>query len=207
MKIQNTLDNILNHKVKTAALRLLCNGSAGWTGRQLAKQLNISPTTASKCLNELAREGILIVRGAGRAYLYSLNERSYTVKNILIPFFQKEKNIFGAITALIKRSLLKTGVRINSALIFGSIAKKEETSRSDIDLLVVVNALSDKKKVEGSIHRLSEAIAQNFQTVISPYILTENQLKKKYKENSPLINEILKSYILLTGKSPERIIV
>lgn len=205
--MKDVLDQVLDNKTKTRILRILCKRNSGWTGRQLAKELNISPTTASKVLGELTRDGIIIMAGVGRAYLYRLNDKNYAVKNILAPFFQKEEDIFDILVTLIKKNLSKSAVDIESAVIFGSVAANTQTSRSDIDLLVVVNDLKDKKKIEDKLFEISGAIAGNFQTVVSPYVLTASQFRKKYKEKSAIINEILKSYILIMGKSPQRLII
>ena len=85
MKIYNVLDRIVGHKVKARILRVICDKNTGWTGRQLAKELDISPTTSSKFLKELVEEGIVFSKGVGRSYLYHLNDRSYVVKNIMMP--------------------------------------------------------------------------------------------------------------------------
>jgi len=205
--MQNILDKIMNNKSKTRLLRILCKRNTGSTGRQLARELDISPTTANKFLGELVKEGIVIMSAVGRAYLYSINDKNYAVKTILMPFFQKEKSVFDVITASIKKKLSKSAIDIKSAVIFGSVAKKKHDAASDIDLMVVVSSIKDKKKIEAIMANLSGTIARNFQIVISPYVLTVGQFRKKHKEKSPIIKEIMASYILISGKNPERLIV
>jgi len=205
--MQNILDRLMDNKIKTRILRILCKRNTGYTGRQLARELSISPTTASKFLGRLVKEGVLTISGVGQAYLYRLNDKNYAVKNILVPFFQKEKNIFDVLTGLIRKNLSNSAVDIESAVIFGSVAKKEQNAKSDVDLLVVVKNIKDKKKIEYIMDKASGVIAQNFQTIVSSYILTVGQFRKKHKEKSPIIKEIISSYILISGKSPERLIV
>src|SRR3989338_6442084 len=122
MPIRNVLDNVLNHAVKTGILRILCERDAGWTGRKLANELNVSPTTANKFLKELARDGMIIVKNAGNSYLYSVDPDNYTIRSILMPFFEKEKGAYNNMLSLIGKSLSKCGAAIRSAAIFGSIA-------------------------------------------------------------------------------------
>jgi len=191
--MQNILDRIMDNKAKTRLLRILCKRNAGYTGRQLARELDISPTTANKFLGELVREGIVVMSAVGHAYLYSVNNKNYAVKTILMPFFQKEKSVFDIITASIKKNLSKSMVNIELTAIFGSVAKKEQNAASDVDLLVVVSSIKDKKKIEDIIANLSGTIARNFQAVISPYVLTVGQFRKKQKEKSPIIKEIMSS--------------
>jgi len=139
--------------------------------------------------------------------LYGLNNKNYVVKNVLKPFFNKEKEVFSALVAFVKKAILKADVTIESCIIFGSVAQKKETAKSDVDLLIVICNQKDKDKIERRLNDIAPAIAQNLQTAISPYILSIAQVRKKYKEKSPVINEILKSNILIKGKSIERMII
>ena len=207
MQIHNSLDKTISHEVKIKILRILFSIDTDWTGRQLAKKLKVSPTTANKFLKELVGESIVNVKGIGKSYLYSLNNKNYVVKNLLKPFFEKENGILDALVTPIKRVLLKTNAKIESSAIFGSIAQKTETSKSDIDLLIILHNLKDKKKIETALDEISTIIAEDFQTSIFPYILSQEQFKKRYKEKRPIINKILKSYILITGRPLERIII
>lgn len=206
MKIYNVLDGIVGHKVKARILRVICSKNTGWTGRQLAKELDISPTTSSKFLKELVEEGIVFSKGVGSSYLYHLNDRSYVVRNILMPFFDRESRIVSNIVALVKKAVFKSGAEIEAIAMFGSLAKETGTIKSDMDMLIIIGDHKDKPKVEASIDALSKTIAIDFNTAISPHVLSINQLKKQYKEKSPLLYEIFKSYKLLYGKSLERIV-
>ena len=132
MKLRNALDKIVGHKVKAGILRVLCDKNTGWTGRQLAKKLAISPTTSSKFLKELVGEGVVFAKGVGKSYLYQLNERSYVVRNILTPLFEKEKEIVGNIVSRGKKGVLKSGGKIEGIAIFGSIVKKTNNSKKKI---------------------------------------------------------------------------
>ena len=207
IQMRNSLDKILDNSVKTKLLRTLCKYDTEWTGRQLAKELSVSPTTAGKFLKELVDEGIINMKGAGRSYLYNLNDKNYIVKNLIRPFFEKEKDVFNALIDFIKKAILKTDVKIESCVIFGSIAQKRETAKSDIDLLILLNNKKDAAKIESKLDDIAPQIAQNFQTAISPFILTVSEFRYKYKRKEPIVNEILKSYILVIGKTVERIIV
>ncbi len=207
MPLQSVLDKILDHKIKARSARILCKQDIGWTGRALARELNISPTTANKFLKELVRDGIIVAKNAGRSYLYEINKDSYTVKTILKPFFEKEEKAFSGILSEIKKSLLRTGVKIVSMAIFGSVARKEDVSKSDIDLLVIIKSLKAKRTVEDKLDNIAKDMARKFQTIISPYIITEDAFKRRCKNKDPLMAEVLKSYILICGKPLERLII
>ena len=205
--MHSVLDKVLSHEAKTRILRVVCKHNMEWTGRQLARELEISPTTANKFLKELAGEGVVNIKSAGRSHIYSLNTKSYIVKTIIRPFFEKEKDISNHMIGLIKKAISKTNVKVESLAVFGSIAEKRETSRSDIDLLVIIDNARDKNKIEAGLDKIFVRIAQDFQTVISPYILSKAQFKKKYEMKASIVTEILKHHLLITGKPLDRIII
>jgi predicted nucleotidyltransferase len=207
MKLHNALDEIVGNKVKARILRLLCSKNTGWTGRQVAAELALSPTTSSKFLKELVEQGVVFSQGIGKSYLYHLNDRSYVVRNILMPFFSREKRIVDTVMLRVKKAVLKSGAKVESIVVFGSMAKKSDTSRSDIDILIVIKNIRDKTRVEAGINAISKMLASDFHTAVSPYILSVNQLKTRYRQKSSLIMEIFKSYKLLHGKPPERVVL
>ena len=207
MPLQSVLDKVLDHKIKARLCRTLCKSGTGWTGRKLAKELNVSPTTAGKFLKELVKDGIVVTRSAGMAYLYSINNDDYTVKTILKPFFSQEEKVFGKALSVIKNSLLRTGAGIVSLAIFGSVARKEDTAKSDIDLLIVLESSKEKKALDAKLDMMVKEIARKFQSVAAPYIVTAPALKRRYNARDPLIREIFRSYILVYGKPLERLVV
>lgn len=205
MRLHKVLDKIVGNEAKAGILRILCEKNTGWTGRQLAKELAISPTTSSKVLKELADEGIVKVRGVGRSYLYHLNDNSYIAKNILVPFFEKEGDIIHQITLLIKKAVLKSGPGVEAIAIFGSVASKTETPESDLDVVIIINESADKSKIDQNVDGIFTILARDFHAVISPYILSVEQFKKRYQKKDPLIMAMIRSYKLIYGKALERI--
>lgn len=204
--MQSVLDRILDHKIKARLCRTLCKNDIEWTGRRLAKELGVSPTTAGKFLKELVKDGIVVTRNAGMAYLYSINNDNYTVKMILKPFFDQEEKAFNKALSVIRNSLLRTGAGIVSLAIFGSIARKDDTAKSDIDILIVLRSMKDRKALDKKMDIMVKEIADKFQSIVAPYIITAAAFKKRHNTKDPLMREILKSYILIFGKPLERLI-
>ena len=73
--------------------------------------------------------------------------------------------------------------------------------------MIVVSNIRDKARVDAGINVISKMLASDFHTAVSPYILSVSQLKTRYGQKSSLIMEIFKSYKLLYGKPPERLVL
>lgn len=199
MRIYEPLNKILNQESKIKIIRFLFHTQAEWSGRQIAKEIKVSPATCHKVLRELYYEKILFLKSIGVTYLYRLNQNNYIVKNILSRLFQGEKAISEALDRIIvNRIKSKLKKKVISIILFGSVAKKKEKPVSDIDVIVVVKQSSDKRRIENILNSVNGKIIELFSSRMELYILTIDELKNKRK--LPIIKEINKTGRLLWGK-------
>jgi predicted transcriptional regulator len=84
MKISDPLDKILDNETKIKILRFLVRTNAQWNGRQIAKEIGVTPATAHKALHGLHKGGVVILQNVGRTHIYNLNDNNYLVANLLL---------------------------------------------------------------------------------------------------------------------------
>jgi predicted nucleotidyltransferase len=205
MSILVNLDKILNNEVKVKILRFLCKAEVEWSGRQIAREIKISPAACHKALRELNNERVLLLRSVGRSYLYRLNKGNLIISKLLKPLYGRESKIPDKVYETIIRNIATLG-DIASIAVFGSIKRKKERATSDIDLLVLVRNLEDKEKVEEDFGKINETIVKMFGNTISPYIQSLEEFKLKHKRGLPLVRNILKSHKLLFGRPLEELL-
>lgn len=103
-----------------------------WYLTELARTLKTQPSSLQRELEALGNAGILEQRRDGRR-VYVKTDRSSPVFADLRGLMEKTAGVIPVL-----RGELKTlGESINLAFVYGSIARSEETSVSDIDLMVV----------------------------------------------------------------------
>ena len=169
MRIHDPLNKILNSEVKVKILRFLYRNDMEWNGRQIAREIRISPATSHKALQELYSERVLLLRNVGKTYLYQLNWHNYVTKELLSPLFKKEARLPKVITRLLKDELSeKIKDKVVSIALFGSVEKGEERSESDIDLLILTKDGSDKDKIEKAFANVNEKTMRLFGKIVSP---------------------------------------
>ena len=201
------MDKILNNELKVKILRFLCKTEAEWNGRQIARQIKISPAAAHKALRELHNERVLLLKSVGKSYLYRLNKENLIVSDLLRHLFEKESKIPAEVYRAILRNISSLAKKdIISMAVFGSVKEAKERPTSDIDILVLVRNLKDKKKVEDDFGKINEKIMDRFGNTISLYIQTNEEFKLKHKKGIALIKNILKSHRLLYGKPLEELL-
>ncbi|MBI5187847.1 MAG: nucleotidyltransferase domain-containing protein [Nitrospirae bacterium] len=188
-------------------MRFLCKTEAEWSGRQIAKEIKVSPAACHKALRELNNEGALLLRGIGKSNLYSLNKESLIVSDLLNPLYERESKIPDEIYKGIVRNISSLVIKdIVSIAVFGSVKKRKERPTSDIDLLVLVKNSENKGEVEEDFGKVNEKIISRFGNTVSPYIQTVEEFNLKYRKGLSLIKNILKSHRLLFGTPLEELL-
>lgn len=196
--MHNPLDKILSKETKVKILRFLCKTEAEWSGRQIAKEIKVSPAACHKALRELNNEGALLLRGIEKSNLYSLNKENLIVSDLLKPLYERESKIPDEIYEGIVRNISSLVIKdIVSIAVFGSVKKRKERPTSDIDLLVLVKNSENKGEVEEDFGKVNEKSISRFGNTVSPYIQTVEEFNLKYKKGLSLIKNILKSHRLL----------
>jgi predicted nucleotidyltransferase len=207
MRVHNPLDKILNNEIKVKILRFLCKTEAEWSGRQIAKEIKVSPAACHKSLRDLNNEGALLLRSIGKSYLYSLNKENLIISDLLKPLYERESKIPDEIYEGIVRNISSLVIKdIVSIAVFGSVKKRKERPTSDIDLLVLVKNSENKGEVEEDFGKVNEKIISRFGNTVSPYIQTVEEFNLKYRKGLSLIKNILKSHRLLFGTPLEELL-
>lgn len=129
----------------------------------------------------MTASGIIIQKRIGNQNHYQANE-SCPVYQELLGIVRKT---FG-IADVIKTALTPIFDRILFAFIYGSIAKSEDSSKSDIDLLVI----SDKLTYSEVMERLIE-VEGSLGRVVNPTIYDLNQIKQKLNQDNAFVARII----------------
>jgi len=103
-----------------------------WYLTDLARHLDLTPSSLQRELKTLVEVGILIRRAEGR--------RVYFKPNPDCPILPELKGIMAktsGLTDVLRFALRSVSDSIQSAFVFGSVARAEEFSASDVDLFIL----------------------------------------------------------------------
>ena len=146
--------------------------------REVARILKISPATASKRLNALVKNGLLLRRKERLLKLYKANLESNFYKDLKIFYNLRKIKEIGLLDALNAFYLKPTIV------LFGSAAFGLDTETSDFDLLII----SEKTKDFPELNEFEKKINRKLQLFVTKDI-------KKIR-NKRLINNILNGIVV-----------
>ena len=146
--------------------------------REIARLTDTSPGTLHKELARLAQAGVLTREKVGNQLRYGANRQC--------PIFEELAGILrktSGLSDVLLDALAPLSRRLRVALVFGSVARGEERSGSDVDLLLVGSA--GFAAAVKALHPVQARIRRE----INPVVMTAAEFRKKSGE--PFLREVL----------------
>jgi predicted nucleotidyltransferase len=117
---------------------------------ELSKKLVISKKTASKIVNELAKEGFLVIEKIGKSWAIYCNQEHIFNRTLKISY--NLSLIYGS--GIIAEIYKKIG-NLKAIILFGSYRKGDDISKSDLDIAIEVIGKDEMKIMNiGTISKL-----------------------------------------------------
>lgn len=125
-------------------LDLLIDGAGdSFTATEVTQALGLPRSTVSRALRDLADQGVVAARSVGRTHLYAVDAHDPLVLHL---------KIARAISRA-RLALRAVADAVDLAVLFGSASCGEDTTGSDLDLLVVTSdvdrVLAELARIEG----------------------------------------------------------
>ncbi|MFH1069736.1 MAG: nucleotidyltransferase domain-containing protein [Candidatus Glassbacteria bacterium] len=168
------------------------NYAASYHVRQIAGLLKISHVTLLPYLKELENTKVLCVKSSGKNKLFSLNLSNILTKDYLLLAEKTAAIAFLEEYFLFKKIYVEI-FEISPAgavVLFGSYAKRTQTSESDIDLLYIGN---NGVSFAGQMKKIGALLGK----AISVKCTTLSNFEKGLREKDSLIWEVLEQHVIL----------
>jgi len=145
-------------------------------------------------LAKLTAAGLITVKQVGNQKRYQANRAA--------PFFSELRGIvlktFG-LADVIRDALTPVAKQIHFAFIYGSIAKQEDTAKSDIDLMIVTDQLT-----YAELFQLLEKTEAQLGRTINPTFHSRSEWSQKFHQGNNFITQLIKQpKIFLIGTEDE----
>jgi predicted nucleotidyltransferase len=172
---------------------LLLNPEASFHVRELARLTGSSPGTLHKELTKLSAGGILQRKQIGNQVHYSAN-RSCPIFDELASILRKTSGL----ADVLAKALAGLENKIQFAFVFGSVARSEQQTNSDVDIMLI-GSLSFSEAVQ-ALHA-SQTV---FQREVNPVVYSEEEFNRRIQNNDSFIKEVLaKPKLFIIGKENE----
>jgi predicted nucleotidyltransferase len=196
MIVNKLLEKLFSAPSNISVLRALNERVTGITGRETARLTNLTHRSALKALTILEELGVVSRITGGRDHIFTLNRQKYISKEIIHPIFEAEKNFNTAIRSSLKRQLSRL---TESVIVYGSVARKEETISSDYDICIVYTGhLND---IENVVLKLRDRLHDQYSIQLAPIYISRSEFKKRAGKKLPPVKSIVSEGMVLSGKS------
>ncbi len=196
MLINKYLETLFSAPSNISVLRVLNERTVGITGRETARLTNLTHRSALMALSNLESFGVVKRVTGGRDYLFTLDRNKFITKKIISVIFNAERDFRLSLFSRIKKQLSRITI---SLIVFGSVARKDETIKSDLDLCIVYS--KNRNKLEESVSNLREQIYLEYSIQLAPIYISEKEFIKRAKKKLSPVNNVIDEGILISGKS------
>lgn len=132
-------------------------------------------------LARLAQSGLVTVKPVGNQKHYQANPAS--------PIYDELRGVVRKTVGLaepLRAALAPLAGQIRAAFVYGSVAKKQDTASSDIDLMLLSERLS-----YADLYAVLEAAGAQLGRTINPTLLSKQELTKRVRQGEAFITRVL----------------
>ena len=188
------LADLLFGRTRGAILALLYGHTdESFYTRQIARKVNASVGAIQRELESLAKIGLIKRSSVGNQVFYQVNKDA--------PVFAEMRGLVhktvGAF-AILRSALEPLSNQIVAAFVYGSVARQQETARSDIDVMVLGKVI-----LEDVLSHLS-GMETTLGRAINPTVYSVSEFRSKVASGNHFLNAVLKGEkVFLLGDESE----
>ncbi|MGH7495139.1 MAG: nucleotidyltransferase domain-containing protein [bacterium] len=201
MLFHRPLDEALAAWSHLAVLRALQDAALGMTGRELARQAGLSHRACHNALTRLEQLHLVQRQRGGQSHLFTLRRDHRLMQEALLPMLVVEREFFSSFCDVLRKKIRNPVVAL---IIFGSVARKDESPESDVDLCVIVKRPGDKVAAQAAVHQLAPTMLRRFGAKLAPIFFTLAEFRRRARSQSgakPPVNSILREGVVVRGPS------
>jgi predicted nucleotidyltransferase len=181
-------------------LRVLRGTTRPLTGRDVARLVRTgSQPTVNASLRHLSDEGLAHAQEAGNAYLYTFNR-----SHLAAPAVELLANIRTELESRLRDSIDQWEVAPIHASIFGSAARGDGDSSSDIDIFVVRprTVPADDPRWRDQLNELSDQVLAWTGNHAGLSEISEADIRRLRREQPKIVDELRHDAITIAGPDP-----
>jgi predicted nucleotidyltransferase len=196
MELQHPL-GVITPTLDGDILGVLARADSAFTGRQISIMIGRSESGTRNTLQRLCREGIVEQQCAGQATLYQLNR-----DHLAAPHVQALARLKGDLFDRIHSAFEEWDTPPIYAALFGSAARGDMDTSSDIDLFIVRPdaVANDNSNWDHNLLTLVARIARWTGNDTRPFELSESEVAKGLQHGQKVLRDVIRDALHLYGR-------
>jgi uncharacterized protein len=191
------LENILGSNSKVAALRVLLQSKVGYSGKEVARRAGMGLLAIQNTLADLEGCGLVEVHRGRVEHRYRVNIDHYLVQHGLRQLYAGEREMLKSLAHDLRKILEG---KVVAAGLFGSAARGEAKSGSDIDLLVIVNTAKGYEQVNKILIEPVQILSKRYGWPIQQVVYKQKDLFKNAHAMTDLLVNVERDWVHIAGE-------
>jgi predicted nucleotidyltransferase len=185
-------------------LRVLRGTTRPLTGREVARLVRAgSQPAVNASLRRLSDEGLVHVEEAGNAYLYTLNREHLATRAV-----ELLADVWAEFERRLRDEISGWQIEPVHLSIFGSAARGDGDTKSDIDIFVVRprDVPDDDPRWRDQLDRLSDHVLTWTGNHVGLSEVSESDTRRLRRERPPVVAELSREAITIAGPEPAELL-
>ena len=174
------------------------------TGREVARLVRAgSQPAVNAALRRLSEEGLVRAEEAGNAYLYTLNR-----EHLAAPAVTQLAGIRAELERRLRAEIAGWEIAPAHASIFGSAARGEGDTRSDIDVFIVrpAGVAEDDPQWRAQLEQLAEHVYAWTGNHVGLSEVSAADVRRLRRERPPVVEDLRRDAITISGPAPSKLL-
>lgn len=195
---------LIRSPIDMEVVRVLRGTTRPLTGREIARLVWVgSQPAVNSVLRRLAEEGLVRSEEAGNAYLYTFNR-----EHLAASALEQLLDIRTEFERRLRAEIAHWEIAPEHASLFGSAARGDGDTRSDIDIFVVRPAriAEDDPRWRAQLGQLSDRVHDWTGNHIGLSEIAATDIRRLRRERPPIVEELNRDAITLAGPAPTELL-
>ena len=154
---------------------------AGWFCAEVIALAGSGTGAVQRELARLGAAGLVTVTRVGRQKHYQANAAA--------PVYEELRGLVlktSGLVDVLRAALAPLAAQISAAFVYGSVAKRQDTAKSDIDLMVVSDSLS-----YADLFAALEEATNRLGRTVNPTVYSRQELNKRVRADNAFVKRVL----------------
>lgn len=190
---------LMGTRAKVAVLRILASGAAPVSQRELARRSRLAPRSVGLALEDLVGLGLVHRHIGGREHFLSL-AHDHAMADALKALIRADIAFFTDFCdALISEARNGAGAGLVILALVGSMARGEETTASDADLLLIGRTRADAERWRQHFLEAAPNLRSRFGARVNPIAYSVAEARARWQEGAAPLPEFVRDALVLVG--------
>ncbi len=189
------IEKLLDSESKAVLLGKILDSKHAFSVSELARFSSLPKATVSRIVKDWEEAGLVSIEFQGRNKLAKINSKFYLLPEIK-KIFKKAANFQAPLIAKLKR-IVEKKPGIKAAVVFGSRARGDFSSSSDLDILVCTE--KESAETEALFEDFAKATSKTG-VMFSPVFLDSGEIWSRLVEKDQFILNVLSQGKIIKGE-------